>query len=466
MRFFYKNKLHIKKFVLFVYCLKTIIMNNIFLRFSIYIVIFSLIIIFSGCSKSENPVTTQNPTQTENKVQTFTTDNGGTLSVPSGYEMTIASGTVPRKQSGEAGSVSFTIEAGITPPKQIPAGYTLIGSYVKFGPDGFNFANPVKCTFPAASQESPANLVVLYFFPEQEEWRRVTTSTVDNNRKTISIDALKLGYYALVKTPDNLDNPSTSIGGIQYGSSSNTQDLFTITVRSASLEYPYQEQWYYGGLAGYTFSSVVSSSGTGAVNPVYAYLPQGMYTLWISKRTFQGTGTGPIYTNSSYVTVTINNALTYSGWGNITGWTTVPEPSGNWVQGYPQNWSTPTIPYGTGLFQATLVWLNSSSSNATDLDLHLLGPDSLHIYWGNPIGPDTTFFLDVDWRLQLGYACENIYCTKTYIPSGYYSVWITHYEGYSPKYFIIRIILFPYVYSYYGWISSGGALFVQQFNVP
>ena len=124
---------------------------------------------------------------------------------------------------------------------------------------------------------------------------------------------------------------------------------------------------------------------------------------------------------------------TYQGWNNLelTG-------NGSWQTGRPSAWGDATVTYGTGYFQATLTWVNSTGS-IVDYDLHLTGPNSTHIYFGSK--NNSYFELDRDWTSPLGNAIENIYSINETMPAGTYTVYVNLFSGVKNKPFNCRIIL-------------------------
>lgn len=424
--------------------------------FTIYLLlVFSSLIIFSSCNKSDNPVTTQQTPGGQNTL-VLTSSQGGNLSYDN-YSMTILSNTVPKLSNGGDGTVTFSIETKSTLDSGIsslPSGYSLVGKYVKFGPDGFNFTYPVKMTFPASSESSPELLVVMRYYPESNQWLRVNTSIVDTINKTISTngDGPRLGYFALVKAPATPSNKlgTESSGGIEFSGESNY--WYTLTVASVVLKYSYQGSWFSGGSpVGHTFSSGSDPTGSFPLSPMHAYLPQGNYNIWVSRRT----ASGALYTFSVPYTCNIGGPLVYMGWGNPSNWAHLTAPgSGSWVLGAPTNWPLPTVPMGTGKFQATLTWVNTSSS-AVDLDFYLTMPNNEKIYYGHKVANDSTFALDVDFRYTIGNATENIYSLKNSLPSGGYKVEVNYYGGTGTKPFNVRVLLNGSVSNYAGSLSNG-----------
>lgn len=419
---------------------------------------FSLII-FSSCTKDENPVTNNNTGTTgAQNTLVLTTATGGVLTFNS-YSMNILPGTVPKLQNGSDGTVTFSIETKDNLDTLIPAlptGYTKVGKFVKFGPDGFIFSHPIKMSFPASTEQSPELLVVMRYYPDQNQWLRVNTSHIDTVNKIISTDGdgPRLGYFVLVKAPavpnNNLSNESS--GGIEFTGEPNY--WYTLTIATCTLKYPYQAGWFSGGSpVGHTFSSGSDPTGNNPLSPLHAYLPQGNYSIWVSRRTYSGA----IYTFSVPYTCNIGSALQYWGWGNPTNWAHLTAPgTGNWVLGAPTNWPPPTIPMGTGKFQATLTWINGSG-NDVDLDLHLTMPNNEEIFYGHKLANDSSFALDRDWTHPLGNAIENIYSLKNNLLSGAYKVKVVYYGGSVSKQFNTRVLLNGSVSTYSGSLSTSGA---------
>ncbi|MCX6165454.1 MAG: hypothetical protein NTU73_11460 [Ignavibacteriae bacterium] len=419
---------------------------------------FSLFI-FSSCTKDNSPVAPPPGTTGTQNTLVRTSTNGGTLAFDS-YSMTILPGTVPKTTSGGNGTVTFSIETKTTLDSLVtplPSGYTLVGKYVKFGPDGFIFSHPIKMSFPASTESSPELLVVMRYYPESNQWLRVNTSKIDTVNKIISTDGdgPRLGYFALVKAPavpkNNLGTESS--GGIEFSGEPNY--WYTLTVASCTLKYPYQGAWFSGGSpVGHTFSSGSDPTGNNPLSPMHAYLPQGTYSIWVSRRTYSGN----LYTYSYPYTCNITSALVYLGWSSPTNWAHMTDPGGGtWVIGAPTNWPLPTVPMGTGLFQSTLTWVNTSSS-AVDLDLYLTLPNNDKVWYGHKIANDSSYGLDVDFRYTLGNATENIYSLKNTLPAGNYKVEVNYWGGSGTKPFNVRILINGSVTNHSGSLSSGTAL--------
>ncbi len=396
----------------------------------------------------------------ETNVKVVSSFERGTIDVPSGYSISVIPGSVPANNKGESGSISFSIEVGIEPPMPLPSDVKKISDFIFCGPDGFQFAWPLRVVFPAKNEESSEGLYIYQYDPLEEEWKVYLPSYIDSTEKKIGADVLNLGYFVLVKRNEMLAKLSseTSDGGVKFTGENGF--YYTLTIQSYNLKY---QNFGSYNLTGYTFSSG-DLGPLGPPNPcVTGFLPQGTYTFLISK-TKPGTLSElpKIYTYTRAATVVVNKPLEFWGWGRIKdhSWTILELPSGgDWKEGRPDQWGASTITYGTGAFQATLTWVNSSAS-VTDLDLHLTrivgNNEDMHVYWSDQIAQDSSFELDRDWTSEYGNAVENIYSLKDPLPKGKYTLKVVHFDGDYPKNFNVRVIRSNSVKNYRKTITKEG----------
>ncbi len=413
----------------------------------------SFLFMLNSCDKKKKNVT--EPEEEESVTVVVSSTSSGSVETDAGFGLSIVPGVVPPNESGQSASVTFSIETGVDSPAPIMTGAALNSSVSKFGPEGFNFQWPVRTLFPYSGDV--ADLSVAFYDPLDQQWVLVPKSEVDINNNTITADVLELGYYAVVKVSSGLakDNSEWSDGGFMFSGESGY--YYTLTVASVTnFKYPWQARYYGNRIVGSTGSSGSNATG-GPRQPTTIHLPQATYQIWIT-RTQPGTLSQlpKIYTYSVPASGTISQAVTYtSALSSGSGWATLQMPGGgNWVEGRPDGWAAPTTTYGTGEFQATLTWINSASATA-DIDLHLFGPNDLHVYWSNEAPSGSAFQLDRDWISALGYATENIYSVST-IPSGNYEIYVNLYSLYagSSGNYNVRIIYKGAVNSYSGSLST------------
>ncbi len=429
---------------------------------------FTFAIFYIGCNKTDDSIVTPPPTGGgDGATLALTSTSQGSLDYD-GFSLVVEPGDVPKNTDGTAGTVTFSlnssssIESGVP---TIPSGYTVIGKYLKAGPESFNFNGPITIYFPASSQSSPQGLTVMKYRQDLNTWKIVPPGAIDSAGKRIGVDVLSLGYYVLVKSATTTDQTDFRQGGCVF----DHQELWTnyiLTVKSATLEKPEQLAFFDDGLVGRIY---VGPEFLGCPNgKTKAIVPQGSYEFWVSYRVCQGNDQA-IYTYSLPATVTVSDPLNFLfGWSTYEAVTYVPFTlpiGGTSILGRPTGsggWPTPTVPYGSGVFQGTLTWTNTSG-DAADMDLHLYCPNNIHIYYGNRSNAD--FSLDRDWQSTLGSATENIYSLRSVMPSGTYTVKVMNYAGVT-KAFNCRTVLNGSATNFTGSLAATNEALVRTFTIP
>lgn len=286
----------------------------------------------------------------------------------------------------------------------------------------FVFYTPLKLDIPAQII-NPTEMRLLRYDDYSNSWETVPFSSI-NEDGTVSVSIIELGYFVLVK-----QNTTQEMGGIHI-----------------SKQYLDDDYYYYLTLI------PEESSGTGIKriafapngNDIYmANVPLGKYVAVISRElrnnlsdSYQG-----IQYYNSLLNISVSKKLV-SGAGKYdtyTGWVEISLPSAGWRDGRPDDaWGTATVTYGTGKFQATLTWVNTSSE-ATDYDLHLFGPSDIHVYFAHQQAG--SFELDRDWLHERGNAIENIYSIDDNFTAGEYTIKVHHYSGTLNRRYNCRIII-------------------------
>lgn len=433
----------------------------------------------------------------QSAVGEFVSDSaGGLVSTSAGHQLAIPPGAIPSRADGSPATVNFSIESGVPLPAPLPSGFSQLGSTTKFGPDGFNFAWPLATALPLPEGNtlfsSPSSM---RYDAGQNQWVRqpgVSYNLGPNDQLLSAIDApYNLGYATLA-----LLNASTAIaetaeyqgydGAFRWITNSCPQGTNAIqpcsyyfVVTSFVAKYPDQQfpiNPDYPPIfrTGWDSTGRPAGNSAGSLNPstpassTLFHLTQGQWTFCItaSEYVIPG-GTLPLpgkWVYSKPITVNINAQSTYDqvrGWSNIfrlpeseirldaANWH---EPSAERVCPNPAN-PNPTRPVGTGDFQATLTWVNTESSMA-DVDLHLEGPNGIHVYYGETKSPDGSLELDRDWMYGLGNAVENIYSLGP-MPSGEYKLYVMLYRG-EPKNYSVRVLQQGQVQTYSGRLEATG----------
>jgi len=416
----------------------------------------------SGCSEDDIVQTPNDPGSGTGTSMTVTSLTSGTLE-SDGFRMEVHTGDVPKLSNGDPGSVTFSMNSSSSPENgipSVPSGYSVIGKYLKAGPEAFNFAGPIRVFFPAESQSTPQDLTVMQYSPELQQWKIIPNSAIDTAGKKIGVDVLKLGYYVLTKKTSAFDSDFRA-GGCVLDIPMEPFTKYILTCSSVSPEKPEILNLYDGGLVGKTFVGPIFLGCQQGLTK--AIVPQGSISFFVSK--ISCVDANPqIFTYTIPATVTIAEPLNFIGWSTYDAVTYVPftiPAGGTWAAGRPSNWPPPTQPFGTGIVQATLTW-NNGSSNAADLDLHLYGPNNLHISWQNT--SSANFRLDRDWQSTPGDAIENIFSTTTTVPSGDYRVNVAFFSGFA-KSFNCRVIVNGNVTNFSSNLG-GGSVDVRTFNIP
>jgi hypothetical protein len=417
--------------------------------------------ICSSCSSDDesNPIEATIPAET--KISIIDSYSNGEVVTPSGYAIKVMKGCVPETVGQSAAQVTFSVETKIDPPKPLPPGIKRIGNFVKYGPDGFVFRWPLRVSFPYPANMEPVGLGVMFYSVSEDKWVAIPLGMIDLEHNQIHADVMELGYFALVQFYGiGRVGAASTIGGFEFVGP--PPYFYSLTVNQVDFTYPPQQQLF-SKLVGCMSTSGSDLTGS-PMQPAHTVLPQGAYEVFIT-RTVPGTAsTMPrIETYSVPARGTINRPLRRID-ASVTDWTMLEMPSGgSWVDDRPSVWLTPSTPMGTSEFQATLTW-NTSSSYATDLDLHLYGPNGMHVYWNDKIAMDNSFELDVDWLKEpYGHAAENIY-SKGVIPAGHYTLFVKHYSGVRKAY-SVRVIRGGTVKTTTGLLEIGEEHTIVEFDV-
>jgi len=378
-------------------------------------------------------------------VKQLNSTQGGSLETQDGSEIFVPAGAIPKSTNGNDGVISFSIETNVRNlPMQIPSDYSVIGGVTLFGPTNFIFSEPIRIYLPASTLQTLDDIVVIRYSDANSNWIIVPISEIDGAQKRLGVSVFELGYFAVAKlrTASYKEPAITStkgFGGIRYQHSHSFDYYYTIYVAAFTPKFPENATIQAIGMSAST-GSQTTGGPRGATHLIG--IPQGEYQLIIS-RTRRGTLTqlpGP----REYYTVLIKvNVPSFNyplGWvsDNYSPWGEVSFTGGSWTSTQPTIWPNPTTPYGTGDFQATLTWFNSASSQ-TDLDLHIFGPNDIHVNWDRKKSSDGSIELDRDWMEEIGNAVENIYSLKE-MPRGQYKIYVNVYDGDVPKQFEVRVI--------------------------
>lgn len=424
----------------------------------------------------------------------FSSTKGGVLKTSNGVKLSVDPAAIPDNTDGTPVPVTFSIESVETPPLALPSDIHQIGGMEKFGPDGFSFAWPLTTTLPLATtdEEDMQGTQYLQYDPANSRWVRLPAFAyeTDDAGKIIGASAsgYNLGYAVMAKkgvsnkarqaqTSDHSDG-AMKWGQKSCGSEATGTDLGCDYYFVAKSYKPKSESEREGfqyvleldrlsrdsilecawDTATQKFSGRICSvlktgnnSDNSPSDETIFDIMQGEWEFCVTKSQWALPG-APLplpgkWTYNKLVPVNIargshNTCLTNQCWDNVV---PIQLPNGgSWLEpavmpSCPTN-NTPTVPVGTGKFQATLTWINTEDKYA-DLDLHLYGPNGEHVYYQDKPSPDGAFKLDRDWREEPGSAVENIFSLPQGVPTqGDYRLTVKHFSGAVPIDFSVRVI--------------------------
>lgn len=444
------------------------------------------------------------------------TNTGAQVLSTAGTEVDLRRGAISALPDQSAGSVSVSIEAIAEAdlPGNLPLNYGSTGDGYLIGPSGFIFTEPVRIWLPAEQADSPVDLVILWFDDAREEWVPLITSDIDPAQRRLAAAVFELGYFRVARSALLAGDPLTMgdgwaagpgaqsgplgangddrhVGGIRLTHRSTLEDQLTRGYQYAlcvgGVDYTYPEvPW--PDLVGYNVSTGSTVSTNRPLEQTWmSNIPQGQYRIIVSRQRpgdyWNPPGDWEILTDPLTVDVgaytRVAGGWNYSyelfeGWTEIQDialralssgavWQSTNDPF--WLPTDPAtlecNWPEPTVPYGTGDVNITLEWVNTDQLHA-DLDLHLYGPDGLHLYYSNK--SQGALELDRDWLNAVGNATENIYTTGVPAP-GEYRVEVDHFSGDLPISGTVRIKVGDSVRTYRLTFDDGNQQEVETFTL-
>lgn len=347
-----------------------------------------------------------------------------------GYNVFIPSTAVPLTRDGKNGKVAMSISALEQLPSGLPTGVVIQqGTCVNIEPMNFVFNTPVHITMPVPRpiDGNGGYLTAYHYNDYYSRWEEVPVSAINGNGR-IELSTLEVGMFVLgYKSDDNIK------GGIR------------IPKQYLDPNYTYHMTLMTAGGAHKRIASV-----NGDNDLCMTDVPFGEAKVMLSResridRNIPGTGT---LESLKPFTVDVDQPLLPSYGFNLSvynGWTNVSVPTSDWSSTRPTEWTEATKPYGTGVFQATLTWVNNEDA-AADYDLHLYGPNGIHVFFSRK--SDGGYELDRDWLKAKGNAVENIYSVDESLPRGEYIVKVNLYSessGNNRKRYNCRIIRDGYV---------------------
>ena len=412
--------------------------------------------------------------------QSFNSNQSGILDTGGGHILSVSPQSVPTYRDGSVADISLSVEPDVTPPVPPPAWLRMVSPPATLGPEQFVFDFPLTVRMPVAGVKDISKLFFVRLMPSGE-WTRSFFAFDPENPTAVETTLFTLGTMAVGEYDGPIAANLHPQGGLYVGNTScpigGKNCFYYLTIKNFVPKYP--DEAPAGSFIGNTLRLRANATAE-SPRPTGWLLPQGTYTFCYSAlesplilsnlRKFINPNMQVVVINKPYACDRIFPCYTMVAPINQPGWI-VAQDSRPCQMGAGTTASDPATLGKTGDFQATLTWQNSSSS-ATDLDLHLYGPNGLHVWYDYTTSYDGSLKLDQDWKTGPGDAVENIYQLKDGagkskpMPKGTYTVRVKHYIGASGKPYKVRVVYNGTVRNFSGTLSSGPERTLMTFTVP
>jgi hypothetical protein len=444
------------------------------------------LLLVQGCKKDND----KTPDNTQSVIKDISTVQGGVLELE-GISLVVSPQTVPRLANGENATVNFSLEVGVELPKAFPSNMKLVGKTSHFGPEGFIFAEPMFLLFKLPNGVTFDQVSIIGYDNASGKYGVYPITYYDEDRQEVGTNVYELGYYMLANVSElnrtrapfgsgafriNIFNNKEwypQRGGRNDWANDRTYQKLIITnfvptyPEEMALWAPYDPN----SNGGQRYWEALTPPQAGGWHPNHVQGitfrgPQGTYTAQlVNSHKFLMFDWPECRQYSLPFTFTIGAPVTCSSANNCTGWSDAPvmPGGGSWepIPCFGEGSYKPvaTTPVCTGDFQATLTWFNGSgSSGETDLDLHLYGPNNIHVYYGNKNpGCPCGLMLDRDMISETGWVQENI-CANSLagMPRGDYRIEVDLFSG-QDKDFQVRVLRGAQSNSYSGRVTGANA---------
>jgi len=362
-----------------------------------------------------------------------------TVATESGAKVAIPPAAVPETASGEVGTIAFSIEKDTTTALQIPAGVTQESDAYLFGPSGTVFAKPVAVTIPLSGTFSPDREYKLYRVNQTTGVSEPFPTTYNPENNSLTAHTYKFSPWWIGSR--NADN--TNAGCLKVDN--RTSDIWrSLVVQGSTPKYLPGPPDPIGN------TSIWSPPGTiGWSDYADDYLSQGTWEMCVEGELLgEERHSGPIVVNIDNPWSYYNKICEYLNIGSLA----LPFP------GRCSTSPAPTPSVGTGDLQISLVW---HSSEAVDLDLHVVEPSGEVIYYAQPTSSSGgTLDRDNQWGDYVNGRSENIYWTNP--ASGTYQIKVDFYSdcdgSVTSMPFEVRVVNKGVTTTYTGTAVAGVAL--------
>jgi hypothetical protein len=379
--------------------------------FLLRIIVFSLFLTACGGGGDSNTFTNPPPTSGNTSATGNVSSNTSgisSISTESGAKITVPEGAVSKTQTGETGTIAFSIEKDSTTTIEVPAGITKIGDAYRFGPSGTIFVKPVAVTLPVPGNYTQDQLKI-YRVNQTTGKSEMYSGIYDATAKTITAQTYEFSPWFLGF--GTADNKADGCINVDNNSAANWR---TVTTGNSgyTLTYPDVSSNFTGAAATWAPPGTIGWASKGNW-----YLPQGTYQMCV-----EGDVNG-VRKHSTTIPKAINSPWRYDNpvctdWG--IGGILLDQP------GPCPSTPTPTTTVGTGVLQINLMW---HSNTSVDLDLYVTDPMGNTIYYGNTSANGGNLDRDNQCTNYVNGKPENIFWTSP--TSGQYTIKVDFFSACS-----------------------------------
>ncbi|MEZ4651490.1 MAG: hypothetical protein R3E97_22380 [Candidatus Eisenbacteria bacterium] len=410
-----------------------------------------------GCSeRDEHATNTPPPPDSSGDYEasgTVSTTQESTIRTASGAEIQVPLYAVPETESGNDGTMVFSIERNESATPTPISGHTRASDVYRFGPDGFTFAQMVELTLPVHGDTTGMEVAINRVDPNTGR-TEMLGGDYDPATKTVTAQRYHLSdHFASLYAPSD-----KAWGAFEVTNGTSTHWL-KLCVEEYTLDYPTED----AGFDGNGWCSWAPRNTTGWNSSGEWFLPQGSYTLCVEMSTRGTVSTPPGDPESWNIQVELHQP--WSRFTRASTPITISSVPGDAEDAACACTPVATTSVGTGDVQVTLTWHNPDD---LDLDLFVTEPNGTKCYYGHtPTSTGGTLDRDNRCGDYTNGRPENIFWASA--PTGEYKVqvdWFGSCDGTpTSQGYEVRVVAGGNVRTYSGTIATDETIDVATFTV-
>jgi hypothetical protein len=400
-----------------------------------------------------------------------------------GASITIPSGAVPAMTGGAAGRMTFSVAESIARAVALPAAFASHGAVYELGPEGFNFDTPVEVRLPIPAGVDPAGVLGLTWFDAAEDAWKIVSGSVDEAARTVAVATTHFSLWSICGPAAGSASSSEWLAGrggwflVRNGHAYNTGSFPGGRRLPTTVTYGICIESYVPEDPAAAAAMVAPESWTMTVSDYHPYaadtatsasakwwLPAGSYQL-TEVKVVSEVNVDPLYVPGSVASFRPIGEYRIEAGKVVSFADGTPGSPAAWQEGRPRCFGRRDTSVGHGDVQVTLTWHKN-----VDLDLHVIDPNGVEVFYNNPTSPGGgSFDRDNECTRMVPGRPENIFWETA--PRGTYQVKVGYYrnctaEPLGPVSFIVRVLVQGVARSYTGTVDSDGIVDVAQFDFP